>query len=303
MESHVDARLAALARAQNGILSCRQAGEVGVTRRQLQVRLGRGSLVTVHRGVYRLAGLRPTSLSILTAAVLACGGVASHRSAAALWGLRGCAFGVPEVTVVGRRRPALEGVRGHSTSTMDPADVTVRSAIAVSTPARALVEVATVARHEIVAGALEDALLRGLTTVAEVEGALARAGRRGAGALVSALGRRAARAASTESVLEDRFVALLRRAGLPEPERQVPLAVAGRRQPLRLDFAYRRARLAIELDGQAAHASPADRERDARKSNLAALAGWTLLRYTWGDVAERGAAVAAEVSRCVRAPA
>jgi len=86
----------------------------------------------------------------------------------------------------------------------------------------------------------------------------------------------------TESELEDRFLALVMRAGLPEPTRQVCLPGTRRR----LDFLFPGG-LAVEVDGTRFHAPAAQQRRDAEKLTRATLAGMRVLRFTWWDVCER----------------
>jgi very-short-patch-repair endonuclease len=66
-----------------------------------------------------------------------------------------------------------------------------------------------------------------------------------------------------------------------------------------LDLAFRRVRLAIELDGRAWHV---DRERfqhDRTRQNRLIAAGWTVLRFTWEDVAYRLDSVIGEIRAAV----
>jgi very-short-patch-repair endonuclease len=82
------------------------------------------------------------------------------------------------------------------------------------------------------------------------------------------------------SEAEERFLALVRRAGLPEPE--VNVALHG----YEIDFLWRDERLAVEIDGYAFHgdrdAFEADRRRDA---DLAAR-GIQVMRVTWRRIAK-----------------
>lgn len=57
-----------------------------------------------------------------------------------------------------------------------------------------------------------------------------------------------------------------------------------------LDRAYERERVGVELDGAAYHFQPAQRERDMRRDEALAAAGWQVLRFSWrrlhGDPAD-----------------
>jgi very-short-patch-repair endonuclease len=100
--------------------------------------------------------------------------------------------------------------------------------------------------------------------------------------------------APTESDLEDELVRLIRRAGLPEPVRQLWVEVPNGPR-LRIDAAYPDQRIAIETNGRLGHASPADMQRDARKLTLLSRLGWRVLVFTWGDLTRRPAHVVGEI--------
>ncbi|MDQ6796444.1 MAG: hypothetical protein M3011_00225 [Actinomycetota bacterium] len=154
----------------------------------------------------------------LLAACLAGGtsAVASHRSAAAVFGLRGVGWGQPEITVRGTARPRMHGVILHR-SQLDAADRGRRGAIPVTRPARTLLDLAVV-EPAVVEGALDDALVRGLTTLGSLGRMLERSGgpgRAGSDLLRELVAVRSTGQASTESPLEDRLVWLFRGHGLP----------------------------------------------------------------------------------------
>src|SRR5689334_24626734 len=85
----VDGRIAALAAKQHGVVSLAQLIGLGLSRKSVHRRSQAGRLHRVHQGVYAVGHKRLTQRGRWMAAVLAGGegGVLSHRSAAALWGL------------------------------------------------------------------------------------------------------------------------------------------------------------------------------------------------------------------------
>ena len=91
IQLRLDERLAKLASRQHGVVSLGQLRKLGLTASGVRGRVEIGRLHTVHRAVYSLV---PVNLlgrnGRAIAAVLACGpgAVLSHRSAAALHGLR-----------------------------------------------------------------------------------------------------------------------------------------------------------------------------------------------------------------------
>ena len=99
--------------------------------------------------------------------------------------------------------------------------------------------------------------------------------------------------AMTESELESLFVRLLRRYGLPIPQRQVTVEWD---QCHRLDFLYPHHDLIVEVDGRRWHASKQRFQGDRRRDNEALLKGCRVLRLTWEDVAHDEAYVRATLA-------
>ncbi|MGH9041625.1 MAG: type IV toxin-antitoxin system AbiEi family antitoxin domain-containing protein [Acidimicrobiia bacterium] len=269
---------------QHALATRRQLLKAGVSEDQIDDRLQAGLLIRVHSGVYRLAGAEETYVQRVMAACLASGGVASHRCAARLFGLRGCWTELVEVTVEGPRAPALEGVLVHRTKRLERTAIGV---IPVTVPGRIAVDLAAVAPR-LVGGALADLLVR-VTTLRSVADAVIAAGRTPGIRLVrQELDGYLAGKQPTESALEDAFVKLLARHGIPEPERQYQPPWEPHR---RVDFARPADRLLIELDGRLWHSSAADRERDRAKDERAAAHGFATVRITWVDVHDTPARV------------
>src|SRR3954447_14557430 len=85
-----DGRLAERAACQYGIVSRAQLYEIGFNNPAVERRIEAGRLHRLHRGVYAVGHTIVNRNGRYLAAVLACGpgAVLSHRSAAALWGIR-----------------------------------------------------------------------------------------------------------------------------------------------------------------------------------------------------------------------
>ena len=79
-----DQKIARIAAKQHGNVAKRQLVAAGVTLAEIRVRVERGSLLPVFRGVYRVGHAAPSVQSDYMAAVLACGdgAVLSGRAAA-----------------------------------------------------------------------------------------------------------------------------------------------------------------------------------------------------------------------------
>jgi hypothetical protein len=104
-------------------------------------------------------------------------------------------------------------------------------------------------------------------------------GRRGTRILRSLLAPRTAGQAPTDSQMELDARALIRRSGLPQPIGQHPEEIAT--GSIRLDLAYPKLRLAIELDSYSWHLNRKSFESDRRRDAELSLLGWLVLRFTW----------------------
>jgi very-short-patch-repair endonuclease len=82
----------------------------------------------------------------------------------------------------------------------------------------------------------------------------------------------------TRSELEERFLRLIRQAGIPDPEMNVHI------EGFQVDAVWREQRVIVELDGDRFHRHPGIRRRDRRRDAVLLLAGWRVLRYGWDDV-------------------
>ena len=69
----------------------------------------------------------------------------------------------------------------------------------------------------------------------------------------------------------------------------------------RIDVAFPRQKVAIEVDGFASHSSPEDFYNDRKRQNAIALLGWQVLRFTWWDLIEYPERVIAEIKSAIRA--
>ncbi|MFN2590069.1 MAG: endonuclease domain-containing protein [Actinomycetota bacterium] len=82
-------------------------------------------------------------------------------------------------------------------------------------------------------------------------------------------------------------------AGAPTPD-----PPAGGRTA-RVDFAFPRARLALEADSYRYHSSPRDWSRDRTRHNALIAAGWRVLPITYSDLVGNPAGVAEQIARCL----
>jgi very-short-patch-repair endonuclease len=271
-----DAAIAELAASQHGLVTRDQLAALGLGRGAIEHRVARGVLHVVHRGVYAVGHRLLTRDGHRMAAVLAAGpgAVLSHRSAAALWGMRDTSRAAIEVTAAEKcRRPRIEAHR----AVLLPDEVTVRRGIPVTTAARTLFDLATVLTPQQLEHAFNEAQVRRLTSPVSLADLLSRYPRRaGNAATRRVLATHAAMGETvTRSRLERRFLALIDAHALPRP-RVNRIGDHGE-----LDAMWEDARLVVELDGYATHGTRRAFEADRARDRALQVAGWRVVRITW----------------------
>ena len=282
----VDRAIAALAARQHGVVAWWQLRAIGVTRSQVDVRIASGRLHRIHHGVYAVGHPVLTIAGRRLAAVLALGpgAVLSHRSAAEHRGFLPPTGGALHVTVPGPagRRPRT-GIRVHRAA-VEPA---VHDGVPITTVARTLVDVAATESRPVLDRAIKAAERARVFDLRAIEPLMVPR-RRGVGALRAALG--AWHDAPTRSELEEAFLRLCRRHGLPRPA--VNTLVEG----FLVDFVWHDARLIVETDGDW-HATRDGLHTDRRRDLAHTLAGYRTLRFTWPQVRDDDADVGLAVRR------
>jgi hypothetical protein len=227
-----------------------------LSERKIDHRLTRGMWRPAHPGVYTAIECPDDWKQRAMAACLWAGDGAavSHRSAALLWGLDGIVTSLIEITTpraLSDRRIVI-----HRSRILTGEQLTRVGGIPVTSPTRTLLDLSAVVPFQRLEVALDDALRRGLTSIARLglEIGERAPGRAGVRTLRKTL--ESYRHAPLESPLERRFLKLLRAAGVPEPEVQHEIHAHGR-LIARVDFAYPDLRLGIEVDGYRWHSGRA----------------------------------------------
>jgi very-short-patch-repair endonuclease len=251
----------------------------------IRARLAAGRLHVLHRGVYAVGHTRVCQEGRWLAAVLACGdgAVLSHRSAAALWGIRPYS-GTIEVTARhAHRRGRLLVARR---SPLEPSECTRHRVIPCTTPERTLIDYATVAQPHQIDRAVREAEFLRLVDFAELERML-QDRKRGRGGLRNAIARAAESMAKTRGDLEDRFRTLVLDANLPAPEHNATVEL--HEITIEADAVWREQRLIVELDDWQSHGTRSQFEQDRKRDRAAQAEGWIVLRYTWWDINDSAA--------------
>jgi very-short-patch-repair endonuclease len=264
---------------QHGVVVRGQLLELGFSAKAIEHRIARGRLHPLWRGVYAVGRPELTQRGRWMAAVLACApdGVLSHESAAALWEIRSPRGDEIEVSVPNRAVHRRSGIVVHRRATLGAMEVARRDGIPVTSPICTLVDIAARLGRSQLEAAINEADKRDLTSPQELRSALDQLPRRpGTGVLKATLDRHTFRA--TDSELERRFLALIRRARLPPP--QTGRYVGG----FKVDFYWPDLGLIVETDGLRYHRNPAQQARDRLRDQAHAAAGLTSLRFTHAQV-------------------
>lgn len=213
--------------------------------------------------------------------MLACGDEAAlgHRSATHFHELLATSRTAIDVIVPGRTAHRHPGIDLHRSVNLNPAlDITTVRGIPVTTVARTLLDLAAVVPVRQTARALRQAELLGALDMRAIAAQLDRNPRApGAPRLRAALGMPAN---TTESPLEDRFLAAWRAAGGPEPECNAYVDPGDGGPPLRPDFVWRDVKVAVETDGRATHDTRHGFEDDRLRDQRLMAAGWVVIRVT-----------------------
>lgn len=292
-----DQRIAQVAAVQRGRVARRQLSQAGVTHGAIRSRLENGRLFRLHQGVYAVGHTAVIDLGDETAALLVGGesAVLSHESAAALWGLFSApaARGLIHVTVREDRRPTLRGVRFHRSRSLVARDLRIRRGLPVTSPARALLDIAPGSSDRELELAFDRGLVDGVLRRSEVEELLQRTsgvpGVTRLGALLD--GDRTATV--TRSEAEERMLALIRSAQLPAPNVNVRLL------GYEVDFHWPAHCLVVEVDGFRFHSTRRAFEHDRRKDAVLGAAGITTQRPTWRQLETEPYAVIARLAEAL----
>jgi hypothetical protein len=281
----VDAALAALAAVQFGVFSLAQLADLGLSASAVRKRAATGRLHRLYRGVYSL--IPPELLTRegrWMAAVLACGdnAVLSHRSAAALHELR--AFGGAKIDITVRTRSWRKqpGITVHRSTALTPADVTVVNNIPCTTVARTMFDLAEVIQRRPLERTFDQAEIIEVFDLRALEDQIDRNRTRPAARVVRAvLAEHYIGSTATWSELEERFLGLVRKAGLPQPEVNAWATLRDGPPAIRADFVWRAERVLLEADGHRTHGTRQAFENDRRRDQRASVAGWRPVRTTW----------------------
>jgi len=292
-----DERIFAIAAAQRGRVARRQLLAAGIGTNTVD-RLARSALLRrIHRGVFAVGPDVPIAFADEAAALLAVrpGAALSHHTAAVLWRLRGPGSGddLIHVTVPGASVGDPDGVRVHRSTVLKPQDIRLREGLPVTAPPRVLLDLApSIAAREI-ERALDRMLIERAGTLGQLRELLSRAGRHAGRALLQGIVDSYTTSTFTRSEAEERFLALVRRGGLPQP------LVNVKRLGYEIDFFWPDQGVAVEVDGFAYHSTRDRFEGDHQRDRRLRKAGITVIRVTWRQLQREPEAVLVDVAQAL----
>jgi hypothetical protein len=284
------ARLAALAKEQDNVVSRAQLLKIGWSDERIGLMIKKKHWLQLQRGVYLLTPGPATWRQLARAAFLAAGkGVALDAGSALLWrGFDGPTEGDIELALTGGKgRPSPKGAVVHQpsrplrTRTIDGVRVVcIEDALlgfAASSADRRDVEVA-----------VESVLRTRSTTerkIWQTVGRNSRPGVRGVAMLRYVMEHRP-EGKPGRSYLELEVLDVLRKGGVPMPTRNVDVIDANgdRRE---IDLCYVAQLGAIEVDSKRWHSTASQKAADRKRQSALEAVGFEFVRVTWGDVVER----------------
>jgi hypothetical protein len=284
MKVAVERRIALTAARQHGLISRTQALATGMTRREIDHCMLTGRWRIVQPTIYRIEGSRPTWEQSVMAACLRGGEDtgASHLTAGRLWDCEVPDAGVLEVISTRDRRVRIAGVRAHRSLLLPRLDLTKRTGIPVTTPARTILECSPLIGVRATAHMTDDLVRRKLMRYGDLRSCTARLagpGRRRLSIVREVLANRLPGYDPGDSNLEVRALDVIARAGLPAPVQQHPVQLPDGRRA-RIDLAYPDQMVAIEMDGWKWHGQRGAFDRDRARANELVALGWRVVRFT-----------------------
>jgi very-short-patch-repair endonuclease len=270
-----------LARRQHWVVTRGQLLALGASSEEVRGLSERGRLHALWPGVYAVGRPDVGRTGLYRGATLACGPDArlAGLSAADLYGLRAGGRGGR-----GRRpRPVPPPAARHpGTPSHPPSGAAPQEGIPLDDPVTVLVDLAAALPDEEVEDAVNAADRLGLVPTPRLRRALGtHPRRRGRDRLISILD--AQTFSRSQSVLERRFLSLVRESRLPLPASQRRI---GRH---RVDFHYPDHGLVVECDSLRHHRTAASQTRDLERDQAHARAGLRILRFTHLQVFRRPA--------------
>ena len=279
-------RVATIAARQHGVLSRSQAIDAGLTRHMVATRVRSGLWKRVHPGVFTVVGSPATWHQKVMSAVLAAGpgAVASHLTAAALYGMHGVERGRIEITIPRTSRLALHRVVVHRSLVLADEDRTMVDGIPTTSAARTLADCSGALSLGQLARGMDGGFVERWVRHAQVNDVATRLGPAPGRRITNVrklIAERGVEVNLSGSRPEMRVIRVLREAGMREPVPQFPVRPAHKQYFI--DAAYPDALLALEYQGFDPHRTRTAFDGDARRTRELTAVGWRVVYFTSKD--------------------
>jgi hypothetical protein len=224
--------------------------------------------------------------------------IVDFRAAAWLYGLDGIPELHPEFSIAHgtrKRRPF-----DHQRRRIDDLDIVEIQGLLVASVPQTLVDLCAVCPLDVVERASESALRMQYVNELELREFATNEAyyRRGVPGLRDVLARRPLGAPPTGSDLETQCLQVFRRGGIREPVRQFPVIGPDGEVVAIADFGFPPKLFVAETDGLETHGMTREQQQyDLNRQNRILDAGYTLRRFTHGDVTRRPRYVCRETQR------
>jgi very-short-patch-repair endonuclease len=284
----------------HGLITRAKAAELGIGRSTWYRAIASEKIQLLYPNVARLWGSPTTFEQRALAAVWAAGidAMASHRTAASLWGVKRADGDPIDVILPKRSRCSMpRGVEIHRPRDLLDLRPIIRSGVPTTNPMRMLLDLGAVDET-----AVYDALIAVLSSKAAspaaIRSALARhakKGRHGVTALRQALEEWLNEELPPDSELEARMATLIARHRIPEV--QFHAVVEG----FEVDFLVAGTTVILECDGWGSHGLDRDQFEFDRIRNAALnAAGYIVVHFTWRQLTSEPVAVAERIRKVLR---
>lgn len=290
---------------QFGVITTCQAIDAGISKRTVLRRAAGKDWERVLPGIYRTQAVPRCWQQDLQAALLFAGktAVASHLTAAVLWGLIERAGTAIELTVDRKLRissHSLVRIVAHRQK-LEASEITRIGSFPVTTVPRTILDIAARLSIEELEAVIDTALLKGLTTVPKLAKELENnggRGRQGSTNLRAALNPLLDGQGARESELERKFLRFAKRYKIPAPTRQYRVKL--RNATYRIDFAYPEKKVAIETDSYRYHGGRREWRKDLARRNTLMELGWTVAHATLEDIEQEPDETAERIRRALK---
>jgi very-short-patch-repair endonuclease len=290
----VERQIARIAGRQDNVITCDQLHSAGLGRGAIAHRTSAGSMQQLHTNVYLLGAAPPTPMARARAAVLACGAdaVASHRSAACLYGLLTDLGGDVDVTVPGRNPGQRRGIRRHRVARLPEQDIRTMRGMNITSVARTICDLAATESARDTEHAFQEALFREVVTDGSLKAVLDREPtRRGAPVIRSLI----KDPRLTRSERERRLLRLIKAAQLPKPLTNVPI------HGYKADIYWPQHHLILEFDGWQGHGHRLAFEKNRKRDQVLIANGLRVMRVTDRQLTHEPIAIVARIAQALRA--